>query len=90
MSESREELEKGFQKDLNKNKLNKNKLNKNKLNKNKINKNKINKKENKSFKERIKDFVCKIGIHFWKVNAIGKKKGKVVKLKKCEHCGMMK
>lgn len=70
MSESREKLEKRFEKDLNKNKL--------------------NKKENKSFKEKIKDFVCKIGIHFWKVNAIGKKKGKVVKLKKCEHCGMMK
>ena len=75
MSESREELEKRFEKDLNKNKLNKKEL---------------NKKENKSFKERIKDFVCKIGIHFWKVNAIGKKKGKVVKLKKCEHCGMTK
>lgn len=70
MSESREELEKRFEKDLNKNKL--------------------NKKENKSFKERIKDFVCKVGIHFWKVNAIGKKKGKVIKLKKCEHCGKMK
>lgn len=78
MSESREELEleKGFQKDLNKN--------------NKLNNNKLNKKENKSFKERIKDFVCKVGIHFWKVNAIGKKKGKVVKLKKCNHCGRMK
>ena len=75
MSESREELEKRFEKDLNKNKLNKKEL---------------NKKENKSFKERIKDFVCKIGIHFWKVNAIGKKKGKVVKLKKCNHCGMTK
>ena len=80
MSESREELEleKGFQKDLNKNKLNK------------INKKELNKKENKSFKERIKGFVCKTGIHFWKVNAIGKKKGKVVKLKKCNHCGMTK
>lgn len=87
MSESREELEleKGFQKDLNKN-------NNKYLNEKEINKlnNKLNKKENKSFKERIKDFVCKVGIHFWKVNAIGKKKGKVVKLKKCEHCGEMK
>lgn len=83
MSESREELEleKGFQKDLNKN-------NNKYLNEKEINK--LNKKENKSFKEKIKDFVCKIGIHFWKVNAIGKKKGKVVKLKKCEHCGMTK
>ena len=83
MSESREELEleKGFQKDLNKN-------NNKYLNEKEINK--LNKKENKSFKERIKDFVCRIGIHFWKVNAIGKKKGKVVKLKKCEHCGRMK
>lgn len=88
MSESREELEleKGFQKDLNKN--NNKYLNEKELNK--LNKKELNKKENKSFKERIKDFVCKIGIHFWKVNAIGKKKGKVVKLKKCEHCGMMK
>lgn len=80
MSESREELEleKGFEKYLNEKEINK------------LNKKDLNKKENKSFKERIKDFVCKIGIHFWKVNAIGRKKGEKIKLMKCSHCGKMK
>lgn len=41
-------------------------------------------------KKRIGNALCYIGVHKWKVTAIGKKNDKIIKMQKCSRCGIKK
>lgn len=43
---------------------------------------------NNNNKNKLKDLLCSIGLHRWKVVAYGKKSGRGIKIRKCRHCSL--